>query len=132
MVVDSIKRIMIRWGPAILMMGLIFLLSSIPMKLSSSEAAPLRLNWETLFRKGGHLLEYALLAVALQNGLHLKSWKGVFVIMGCVLLYALSDEFHQSFIPGRTARLIDVSIDLLGGILGIWFAMKNLKGSLHS
>jgi len=32
----------------------------------------------------------------------------------CVLLFALSDEFHQSFVPGRDARLIDVGIDLMG------------------
>ena len=57
--------------------------------------------------------------LALQRGLCLKGWKWVAFSLGCVLLYALSDEFHQSFVPGRNPRLIDVSIDLLGAALGI-------------
>jgi VanZ family protein len=126
------KKIMLRWGPVILMMGLIFLFSSIPMRISSAESIPLRLNWETVLRKGGHVLEYALLAAALQSGLHLKNWRGIAVILGCVLLYAFSEEFHQSFVPGRTARWIDVAIDLLGGTLGIWFAVKILNNSRES
>jgi VanZ family protein len=36
-----------------------------------------------------------------------------------VLFYTKSDEFHQSFMPGRNASLVDVSIDLLGGVLGM-------------
>ena len=31
--------------------------------------------------------------------------------VGCSLLYAISDEFHQSFVDGRTATLIDVVVD---------------------
>jgi VanZ family protein len=130
MLSDSIKKIIVRWGPAILMMSLIFLFSSIPMRLSPSRAEHLKLNWETLFRKCGHMLEYALLAIALLSGFKIKNWKGIVVILGCVLLYALSDEFHQSFVLGRTARLIDVIIDMFGGTLGIWFAMKYLE-ELH-
>jgi VanZ family protein len=34
-----------------------------------------------------------------------------------VVLYAASDEFHQSFVPERTASLVDVGIDTLGGII---------------
>lgn len=36
-----------------------------------------------------------------------------------ITLYALSDEFHQYFIPGRTASIIDVLIDSVGGLVGI-------------
>ena len=126
------------------MMGLIFMLSSIPMKISSPPMGPLKLTPEYLLRKGGHLLGYALLALAVsrailradpaswpaspptspevgseRHALRLRGWKGVAVTLCCVLLFALSDEFHQSFVSGRTARLIDVGIDLLGAILGL-------------
>ena len=110
----SAKKFVLRWGPAILMMGLIFLFSSIPMKPQPE------LDWLTLLKKGGHLLGYALLALVLQRGLHLRGWKGVAATMGIVLLFALSDEFHQSFVFGRNPSLIDVGIDLLGAVLGIW------------
>lgn len=40
-------------------------------------------------------------------------------VVGFVMLYAISDEFHQSFIPGRGASFKDVCIDTLGGISGI-------------
>ena len=35
------------------------------------------------------------------------------------ILYAISDEFHQSFSPGRTPKVTDVYIDTLGIILGV-------------
>ena len=40
----------------------------------------------------------------------------------CLLvgLYGISDEFHQSFIPGRTADVLDVAADVAGGLLGTW------------
>jgi VanZ family protein len=40
----------------------------------------------------------------------------------CLLvgLYGITDEFHQSFIPGRTADALDVAADVAGGLLGTW------------
>jgi VanZ family protein len=109
----SAKKFVLRWGPAILMIGLIFVFSSIPMKIQPE------LDWLTLLKKGGHLLGYALLALALQRGLQLRGWKGITAILCCVLIFALSDEFHQSFVFGRNPSLIDVGIDLLGAALGL-------------
>lgn len=40
-------------------------------------------------------------------------------VVGFVILYAISDEYHQSFIPGRGASFRDVCIDTLGGISGV-------------
>jgi VanZ family protein len=120
MVSGSIKKFALRWGPAILMIGLIFLFSSIPMRPHWSDTGSLKLNGPTLLRKSGHLLEYGLLALALKHSLRLKSWKGIVVILSFILLFAMSDEFHQSFVPGRSARLIDVGIDMLGAVVGLW------------
>ena len=127
-----------------LMMGLIFVFSSIPMKISPPSTSPFKLTKEFVLLKGAHLLGYALLALAVSRailwadpaswpaspptspevgselrGLRLRGWKGIAATMGCVLLFALSDEFHQSFILGRNPSLIDVGIDLLGGTLGL-------------
>jgi VanZ family protein len=134
---DSLKKFALRWGPALLMMGLIFFFSSIPMKPQPE------LDWLTLVKKGGHLLGYALLALAVnratlradpaswpaspptssevgsERGLRLKGWKRMAAVFGIVMLFALSDEFHQSFVPGRNPSLIDVGIDLLGAVLGL-------------
>jgi VanZ family protein len=122
MAAGSIKKAAERWGPAILMMGLIFMFSSIHMQESLPPAWPPKLTPVLLFRKGAHLLGYALLALALNHGFRIKGWKGAAVTLGCVLVYALSDEFHQSFVPGRDASLIDVGIDLLGGGSGLVIA----------
>ena len=35
------------------------------------------------------------------------------------MLFAISDEFHQSFVPGRSASLMDIGLDLLGIVLGL-------------
>jgi len=53
--------------------------------------------------------------------------KIVLIILGISLLYAISDEFHQSFIPGRTAVLKDVVIDFIGSLISVgiyWFVSR--------
>lgn len=78
-------------------------------------------------RKCGHLSEYAVLAVLCWRALMhfraaqpsssaLKNAAIAFVI--CVL-YAASDEFHQSFIPSRGASARDVMIDSCGALIGL-------------
>jgi VanZ family protein len=102
-----------RWGPVLLMMGLIFLASSVP-----SDRMPKVENFDTLVKKGGHMLGYALLGMSLvraQGHFTLKTFLWACLGTG---LYALSDEFHQSFVPGRNATLVDVAIDLTGFLVG--------------
>jgi len=40
--------------------------------------------------------------------------------LAITMIYAASDEWHQSFVPSRSASLIDVLIDTTGGLCGIW------------
>jgi len=50
--------------------------------------------------------------------------------LAVVLLYSASDEIHQAFVPGRTARISDVMIDTAGGAFGLgvlWSAGKGIK-----
>lgn len=79
---------------------------------------------EALVRKAGHVGEYALLAALLFRALVCTLLAGrialvsVLVLSLCAL-YAASDEFHQSFVPSRTASARDVLIDLCGATLAI-------------
>jgi VanZ family protein len=80
-------------------------------------------------RKTAHLSEYAVLAILLWRALatrpNLKlcswSWTEAMCALLIVILYAASDEFHQSFVPSREASLRDVLIDSLGGLLALIF-----------
>jgi VanZ family protein len=75
-------------------------------------------------RKLAHWGEYFILSVlflwALQNenGTKRKLRQAVHTLI-FVLLYAIGDEFHQSFVPSRTASFGDVMINALGGVCGI-------------
>ena len=42
------------------------------------------------------------------------------LILAGMVLFAISDEIHQSFIPGRTASFMDIGLDLIGIVLGLW------------
>jgi VanZ family protein len=95
-------------------MGFIFFLSSQPYLFRY----PHRLI-DLLLSKAAHLLEYGVLAILLYRALGGKGGWWALLIGG---LYALSDEFHQGFVPGRNAELSDLAFDLLGIILGLYVA----------
>jgi VanZ family protein len=77
-----------------------------------------------LVRKLAHLTEYAILALLLYGSLGGGrdfgwSWRRA---AGCTLLpaiYSLTDEFHQWFVPGRSASLRDSALDTAGAILAM-------------
>lgn len=76
----------------------------------------------TIVRKGAHFTEYAVLAILVANALRhyalpqRLSWLLPVVIS---VVYALTDEVHQHFVPGRACRLLDVGIDTCGAIFGM-------------
>jgi len=75
-----------------------------------------------LIRKSGHMVEYFVLGLLLFRAFRadsLQKWRlqwALYVILW-VVIFALSDEFHQSFLASRTSSLVDVGIDSAGGIL---------------
>lgn len=80
---------------------------------------------EFLIRKAAHVSEYAVLAVLFYRAFVNTVFPSRRVLSaGVVLLscaaYAASDEFHQSFIPSRTASLRDVMIDICGAMAAIF------------
>jgi VanZ family protein len=74
-----------------------------------------------IVRKCGHLTEYfifSLLVVrSLQSGGKGQTLTLALVTIAIVAAYASTDEYHQSFVPGRTAAVTDVLIDTTGGAI---------------
>lgn len=74
-----------------------------------------------LLRKLGHFAEYAVLAFLARRALITSSrgqlrqrWFELGLLL--VVIYGLLDEFHQSFVPSRTASVYDSAVDIAGGL----------------
>ncbi|KOF09946.1 hypothetical protein AC739_12575 [Planococcus glaciei] len=88
---------------------------------------------EHIVRKNAHFFIYLVLGVLVvraftKSGVHIS--KAIGSAIATCLLYAMSDEFHQLFIDGRSGEFRDVLIDSSGASLGIilyWFAGKMLR-----
>lgn len=76
--------------------------------------------WHTLVRKNAHFMAYMVLgwlAFYKLKTLDVKHAKG-FSLLICIL-YAMTDEFHQLFVMGRSCEMRDVLIDASGATLGL-------------
>ena len=76
---------------------------------------------EKVIRKLAHFSEYTFLGIllmSLMSTYNLKQINKFVLSIGIGFLYACSDEFHQLFVPGRTAKFTDVLIDTSGVIVG--------------
>lgn len=76
-----------------------------------------------IVRKSAHFSIYALLGILTINFANIfenqnNRRKIIYAILFCAF-YAITDEFHQYFIPGRSAELRDVLIDSIGALTGI-------------
>lgn len=86
-------------------------------------------------RKSAHFSIYALLGVWLMlfvNTFNISTRNKIIICVLFGLIYAISDEFHQSFVSGRSMELRDVIIDTCGcfvgsGILGTLTKIRNKK-----
>ena len=111
------KTIIARWGPALALMILIFIISSQP-KANIPEFG----LWDLFVKKGSHLLGYGLLGGAMLRGvrgpapLTLRQMGWAFALTA---MYALTDEYHQTFVTGRGGNLWDVGVDAAGATIGL-------------
>ena len=118
------KNIFKFWLPLLAWCSLIFILSSIP-NLKTDLG-----GWDLILRKIAHITEYAILYLltlrAFDNtGPQQHGRKTILAAFIFAVLYACSDEFHQSFVPGRGPSVIDVGIDSIGVTAG-YFINKHL------
>jgi VanZ family protein len=106
------------WLPAVVVMGLIFWTSS-----QSVLPGPADKGSDFLFKKFAHLMAYSALALGYLRGVHgaRRPYLLAFVL---TVLWAVSDEFHQSTVPLREPTLRDVLIDTTGGGVVLWLARR--------
>lgn len=120
----SIKSFLYYWFPWVGYMMIIFYFSS---KTGSEVSLPTP-------DYVAHFLEYSGLGFLSARVIaHSRpDWKKGYIYFGAVLfsmMYALSDEFHQSFVPGRSTSLSDLIADTLGATLGqlVWWLWERFK-----
>lgn len=111
--------------PALIWAVLIFTLSSIP-NLSPPDIG---LKSSDLV---AHFIEYSIFGYLLTRALYLQSNNSVrkyAILLGIILgfIYAVFDEFHQSFVPGRVASLSDLTADGLGVLMAQAFFLKQYR-----
>ena len=108
------------------MMTAIFVFSSIP-----SVEMPNFGVLDFLVKKGAHALGYGLLALAYLWGLKGKGSeiesRQLYIAWVLATMYSATDEFHQSFVPGRHPAITDVMIDSLGANLALFLVNKFYK-----
>jgi VanZ family protein len=96
------------WAPVVAWAAAIFVLSSL------SDLGTGLGTWDLVLRKLGHAGEFALLGALLARALGRDR-----IAFAAGVAYAVSDEVHQHFVPGRVGAWYDVAIDAVGVVLGI-------------
>ncbi|HZO60848.1 MAG TPA: VanZ family protein [Solirubrobacterales bacterium] len=105
----SARRLAALLLPPLAWMAVIFVLSGQP----SDEVD--RAWWDVVLRKMAHVTEYAVLTALWWRALRaLDVGRPLAGAIGIALLYAASDEWHQTFVDGRTGTPVDVLIDAVG------------------
>lgn len=117
------------WGPPLVLMLLIFAFSAQPKpappagvgRVYFSGVMPIftAYSWETLAKKGAHVIGYGLLAALIMRGYLIQGRAPREAARLAILIaisYALTDELHQAFVPGRHASMLDIGFDYVGAV----------------
>ena len=101
------------WGPVVLYLGLLFFLSG------QREIPGAEYFWDKLL----HTCAYAVLGVLMLRASHgglgdLRPWPAVASVL-FTIGYGITDEVHQSFVPGRFSSSLDVAADAVGAIVAL-------------
>lgn len=81
-------------------------------------------SFNHILRKNAHFFIYLILGILVANSLKVSKVSGLKLITYTLVictLYAISDEIHQLFIPGRGGQIQDVIIDSVGSTVGLFF-----------
>lgn len=119
------------WAQVLVWCGIIFWFSSRPDYDPGKELDTFTGFFNFITRKMAHLGEYAILMFLARRAVgntfpkaHRWHFLTTYVL---VLLYSISDEWHQTFVFGRTGTVRDVFIDSLGAMIGFYYYLRNEK-----
>ena len=120
------REILILWLPVILWSAFIYFWSSIPcLKITILGFL------DFVLRKLAHITEFAILTFlyyrAINKNNKPKKFNNHFWPIFLTLVFAISDEIHQHFVPGRFCSLKDILIDSVGILIGSWTYLKTRK-----
>jgi VanZ family protein len=108
-------KLVLRWGPVLLVMGLIFYFSSLP----DPGGPPGGISDKT-----AHFLIYGALGASMIRALAggrsaAMTLPTILAAMALSTLYGVSDEIHQYFVPPRTPEILDIAADAAGACAGV-------------
>lgn len=117
----KLGRFWVYWFPVVVYMATIFF-------LSSRSTFPIALPKIPHMDKVCHFVEFMILGTLLMRAfIHEEgSWlsrHALLLAVGVAVLFGLSDEFHQLFVPFRQVDLFDFLADSLGAASGAWIAI---------
>ncbi len=123
------------WVPVLVYMGFIYYLSSLPQVFSSLPLGSGNLLQELDFSSMlYHVLEYAILGLLIWKALSSYKVKNSQLLsIFIVILYGITDEIHQIFVPLRVFSFLDILMDGIGGVVAqslvnVYYWMKrNVK-----
>jgi VanZ family protein len=101
-----------------LSLGVSGLIAALIEKISPSSDA---MAFNHIIRKCAHFFAYLVLGMVVlfaMRKMGISGTKGILLTLAVCVVYAISDEWHQGFIPGRTPKRLDILIDSCGSLLG--------------
>ena len=123
-------RLGIAWVLVVVWAGFIFGLSATPnLRFVQADAI------DFLVRKAGHMAAFGILAVLLWRAISYSRERGAVAFsLALAILYAASDEFHQSFTAGRHPSPVDVAIDSAGAAIALlaltaWLRLRSRRAA---
>lgn len=107
--------------------------NSSTVKKANNAAKDKKLKFQNyLVRRGAHALEYIVLAILIANvfwQFGIRNKNVIIYVLFIALFYAVLDEFHQSFVKGRTSEVGDILLDFSGAIFGTitWYTLQGIS-----
>jgi VanZ family protein len=83
------------------------------------------------FRKSAHIIVFGILAILIYQSLKRSSYSYLIALL-LTFLYAIFDEWHQSFVPERTSAFKDVLFDTFGACIALLFLYILSRGKAQS
>lgn len=129
MLYNKVKIVLLYWLPVFLWCVLIYYLSSLPSLRSDFSD-----SWDVILRKSAHITEFAILTFLLYraSALHFSRKNSIVFVALFAFIFSLTDEYHQTFVDGRSGNFRDVMIDAVGISLALCFIKSKASSGKRS